>query len=293
MDKIFFQEIDKNQLIDMKICPICSGASKTVDKVCTMNEKSKDMLDLRECLSCGHWWNNPLPQQKYLSSLYENSSEFVVPLGYAGTSATEECILKEKNPIIKSILKKNNFNYLEIGAGSGNQFAFFKKITNLCYAVEPGRWHAGDQNIFSDIDKIPNNVKFDVIMAKDVIEHLSDPLDMMKKLNQLANKGAIVYCCFPNKDCLKANLLKGGWSMIRPLGHLHYFSSLSVKIMFKKSGWKNIYQKNGRIVNATAIDIIKNFDYHGKNLLYRLFKSLLVGQLLLGKDQWTAVGIAD
>ena len=66
-------------------CPICSSDSIYIDSVPTINPAVTLKLELRECVACRHWWHNPMPVQEYLSSLYETSSEFVVPAGYKHT----------------------------------------------------------------------------------------------------------------------------------------------------------------------------------------------------------------
>jgi ATP phosphoribosyltransferase len=60
--------------------------------------------------------------------------------------------------------------------------------------------------------------------------------------------------------------------------------------LFKKSGWKINKIQSYRQGDYSVVDVIKNFDYKSKNLLFRLVKSLMLGQLLLGKDQWTVIG---
>ena len=282
-----------NELIQQKNCPICFGDSRLIDTTKTINPKSERMVELRECLICKHWWNNPLPTQELLQSFYENNSEYVVPEGYS--KAMLSSVANHTNPLVEKLLKispvKEKFNYLEIGIGSGNLFHSFQQKANVAYGVEPGKWVVGDkQNIVPSIDNIPGGIKFDIIVANDVLEHLNNPTEMLNKLSSIVNKDCLIHCTFPNKDCLKAKIQKGKWSMIRPFGHLHYFSARSIKFMFKETGWKIIKIQNCRAGNCNAIDIIKNFDYKSKNLLFRLVKSLILGQLLLGKDQWTVIG---
>ena len=118
------------------------------------------------------------------------------------------------------------------------------------------------------------------------MEHLSSPIKTLSKLRAKTNKQGFLYVGVPNKNSTKAKLMKSNWSMIRPIGYLHYFSSKSIELMLQNSGWKLVELKPVRIGKLSAKDLITGFDYSSQNLIYRIIKSLFLGQLILGKDQW-------
>ena len=130
-----------------------------------------------------------------------------------------------------------------------------------------------------------------MIIAHDVIEHLSSPREMLTKLYDTANTECVINCTFPNKDSLKALIQKGSWHMVRPFGHLHYFSSKSIKKIFKDSGWNVVEMRKCRMSDSSIVDLIKQFNLSKKHFLYRILKSLFLGQIILGKDQWSVTAI--
>ena len=294
--------IDEQKLLDKKTCPICGGDSHLVDNVLTIHPDSKRKVELRECIICTHWWHTKMPTQELLDEFYSTGSEYVVPKHYTDATVNTspddyrlwEHIFKTAAQHSKKINKTGKtFNYLEVGVGSGKLFSFFKEKANIAYGVEPGEWVAvSDKNtIVSDVKYIPQEIKFDLIIAHDVLEHVSDPTKMLKTLWQAAGPDCVLHVTFPNKDALKAKIQKGSWHMVRPFGHLHYFSKRSVEEMFKNSGWSTTELKPTRISEMGALDLIQQFKISGGKIVYRLIKSLLVGQILLGKDQWTAIGV--
>lgn len=287
------KSLEKEKLYSSVNCPICGNCSKIIDSVKTININSDDKLNLRECNSCRHWWIDPMPGQQYLNHLYETSSEFVVSSGYHGREEPEESeSYIYASRFLNSSKNTSDLNYLEIGVGPGFLFNFFEKKVKNCYGVDPCSWKPDKPTIFSDIDKIPAEIKFDIIIIQDVLEHLEDPINMLIKAKKLSNPGCILSCGFPNKDALIAKAFKGRWGMIRPVGHLHYFSSKSIKKMFEKSGW-SIVKKYSYWPAPYPSYYFKNFNFHSKNplkLIYRIFRDLLIKQLLLGKDQWYVVG---
>ena len=277
-------------------CPLCKGQSKVIDKCSTINPDSDLLLDLRECEECKHWFIYPIPSQEHLNTLYQTSSPFVVPHYYPDAMRAQSTDYSGEKVVYDSVLpysdpmKNSSFNYLEIGIGSGHLFHYIGSRAKVAYGVEPGPWVIkNNERVVKDITLIPRYISFDVIIANDVLEHVVSPLSMLKTISEMANPGSVIHCTFPNKDSLKARLMKKRWDMIRPYGHLHYFSAKSIQKIFNQAGFEIVKIKNVRKSYHTASQIIKNFNYKEKNILYRLVKSLLLGQLLLGKDQWQVI----
>lgn len=281
------ESLDSKFLISAERCPVCGGRSKQLLDIPTINPNSNDRVALMECKDCIHWWHNPLVNQKYLLNLYAADSEFVVSLkGLPKLGEPSDIeIQRMAQPILKDFSKKEKFNYLEVGSSSGHLLDYFSKFAKITYGVEPSRLE-DKSNVVPDIDDLPEGIKFDCVVIQDVLEHVTDPGDMLKKIRSKMNPGGLIYAGFPNKDCLKAKIMKNEWGMMRPIGHLHYFSSKSIDLLFSKSGWKVIKKRSARIGDTSAWEIIKGFNYRIASLPYRFVKSLLLGQLILGKDQW-------
>ncbi|MCX6008140.1 MAG: class I SAM-dependent methyltransferase [Chloroflexi bacterium] len=285
------ESIDTKQFAAAVLCPICNGNSLIIDMVKTINPNSVNTFNLRKCVTCRHWWIDPIPNQEYLSHLYANSSEFVVPRGYDEESSEVDGkrLQEYTSQIFDFISQHDKFNYLEVGVGSGHLFNYFRSKANLCYGIEPGCWRPSNPNIVSDIKDIPKDVRFDVIVLQDVLEHLADPIDMLLQLKSMANKGCLITCGFPNCSSLRALIFRGNWRMVRPIGHLHFFSSKSVVSAFGKTGWTIITRNSCRPGRISAWDTINEFIWKQfKNPLrgsYKLFK-LSVGEIIMGKDQW-------
>ncbi len=225
-----------------------------------------------------------MPKQELLSSLYQEGSLYVVNEGYAGTNDPNlEAIRKEAEGYSNSIEKKE-FNVLEIGSGTGHLLTELSKKAKECFGVEPGRnWRGENANVVSDISDLPPGVKFDLIVLNGVWEHLESPAGMLKELTSLANPGCIIFCDFPNASSHKARLLKAKWDMVRPFGHLHYFSRESVAKLFESAGWKIEHTASCRRGNASSLEYVKKYGY-SVNFPFSIVR--MFAGLLLGKDQW-------
>lgn len=215
-------------------CPICDESSIVVDVVPTINPNETDKVELRCCDSCGHWWHSPAPSQEELNKLYSSSSLYVVSAGAKESYQNKNTLNSFHEYILKRINKKSG-NYLEIGAGGGGLLRRFRAMNYTCYGVDPGQW-VKDGSIVNSIDDLPKDFKYDIFVLQDVLEHIFDPVRFMTKLKKMAYDGSIFFCSFPCKDSRPARIYKGKWVMVRPYGHLHYFSLNSTIKMFSLVG---------------------------------------------------------
>ena len=257
-------------------CPICGSASSLVSSVPTINPDADDQVDLMECSRCDHWFNPFFSTQDDLSKLYEESSPYVVGSDFRCDRSRMD---NEENPFHRYIrgcgsnfVLKRNAAYLEIGVGSGELFRKFRELGYVCYGVDPGH-RIEDENVYASLAGIPANLTFDVFVLKDVLEHVLDPVDMMKTIRRVAKNDAVVYCSFPCKDSRPARLNRHKWPMIRPYGHLHYFSFRSAGALFEKSGWS---VKNQKLASTyPLLKICRRLDI--RQLAYEMLKG--------GRDQ--------
>lgn len=211
-------------------CPICGGHSNILDVVRTINTDSNIEVELRSCESCGQWWHNPVPDQETLNVLYESSSPYVVSAGARDSYVNKTAPDEFQEYVLKEIRSESG-NYLEIGAGGGGLLRCFRARNYVCYGVDPGQW-VQDAAIFSRLADVPADVRFDIFVLQDVLEHILDPLGLLRDLKNRANDHAVFFCSVPCNDSRPARTRKGKWAMVRPYGHLHYFSRKSVEKMF-------------------------------------------------------------
>lgn len=113
----------------------------------------------------------------------------------------------------KSMLKED-FNVCEIGSAEGGVlFAFAEIGANFCLGTDiaENRLEAGYKiakyfnkeikflrhNILSE--EIPSDLfnKFDIVILRDVIEHLDDPGQALKQISKLLSNNGVVYVTFP------------------------------------------------------------------------------------------------
>ena len=257
------------RLTEVDVCPICEGGYRSLGSTPTICPDCPDRPELRACRSCGHWWHSPVPDQDTLHKLYASASRYVV--GEDGTSVlTQATSLASFDRFALDIIRRvERGPYLEIGAGGGQMLNQVRRLGFECYGVDPGQWVA-DAAIRRDLNDWPKELTFNIFLLKDVIEHVLDPLGLLKRLRRRANSGAILIATFPCCDSKPAQRNGVQWNMVRPYGHLHYFSMNSASALFQRSGWKAEYMRLARVRSM-------------QQLLVQLRFRLLAYELLLGR----------
>lgn len=255
-------------------CPVCLGSSRLRDHIFTIHPSDKQKVQLRECSACGHWWINPLVSQKILNQLYKDNSRYVVgkeSLVLGKNTPSHSIELSTRERVVLGSEASNTGKYLEVGIGKGKLYKKMKALGWKCTGIDPGR--SDDPEIYPSVEGLVDNETFDVLVANDVLEHLEDPTKMLKKLASHAHDASRLYMCFPNVDSVRARFQGAKWRMLRPFGHLHFFSEKSINHLCKESGWKITSMKKTDLIGLPK----KKFP----NLLFQAF----VETFGLG-DQW-------
>ena len=81
---------------------------------------------------------------------------------------------------------------------------------------------------------------FDVITLFQTIEHLEDPLKILKKLHSLLKVGGVLLITTPSETSFLARILGKFWFGYRNIEHLYFYNKQSLTAMQKKVGFKKI-----------------------------------------------------
>jgi 2-polyprenyl-3-methyl-5-hydroxy-6-metoxy-1,4-benzoquinol methylase len=73
---------------------------------------------------------------------------------------------------------------------------------------------------------------FDVVIAHEVLEHVSEPAMLLDTLAALLREGGLLYLTTPNIDGLSRRTLGGDWRIIEYPEHLNYFSVGTIRRLF-------------------------------------------------------------
>jgi SAM-dependent methyltransferase len=144
---------------------------------------------------------------------------------------------------------------LEIGCGNGDTAAYARKTGKCgwCAGVEVNSEPAAeaarqmDMVLAGDIEQLelPFPLShFDVLIMSEVLEHLRDPWQVLRKIRPYLASGAVVLAGSPNvaHRSVLTMLLRGGWDYalvgIMDKTHLRWFTPDSYRRLFEDCGYQ-------------------------------------------------------
>ena len=214
------------------------------------------------CPSCGFLSTFPLPEstslEKYYSRRFEDSN-YLLALQHMKyyIGVYKGFVENLKHRLHSYGLSLHGLKILDIGCFTGELIGLLKEKGADVYGVElqekaveiankklPGRIFKTD--IFNN--NFPQ-MKFDVVTLIGVIEHVIDPIKLLRRSVEILNPGGILMLQTPDSNSFVAKLLGKYWPPYAPVEHIHLFSRKSlekelyelglVRLSFK-SHWKKL-----------------------------------------------------
>lgn len=147
-------------------------------------------LAIWECLDCHHIYVDPCPSEKLLFELYEKqSSIYFEHLHSADLNSFFELLNENSNA---------KGNLLDIGCGNGRILE--AAVGWIAVGVEPVLTFAARASkfgkVYSSLDEV--NDTFDAISIMAVLEHVVDPVSLLRKAFGVAKPGALLIIEVPN-----------------------------------------------------------------------------------------------
>ncbi|NJO16919.1 MAG: class I SAM-dependent methyltransferase [Thioploca sp.] len=124
---------------------------------------------------------------------------------------------------------------LDIGAGSGILVEEAQKLGYIAQGIEPSKWlcdKAIERELSVHHGTLPHmniNPPYDVITLIDVIEHVSNPMELLRNIHQLMTKESIGIVVTPDVGSLTARLMGYRWWHYR-IAHIGYFNQKTLNL---------------------------------------------------------------
>ena len=169
--------------------------------------------------------------------------------------------------LVSKIITKRS-RILEIGSGHGFFLDIMKKngydITGFEISKEKRKYSKKVTKVpVLDIninEKIPTVKPFDIVVLFHTLEHIIDPVILLKNIKKLLKPKGKVLVEVPNCDDFHLGLNKFYKEFYWERAHIHYFNPKILKNVIQKSSFKNI-----RIVGVQRYGIENFFHWKLKN----------------------------
>ena len=232
--------IDKNHgWQDRKTCPVCLGNDYKV-------EFAKFGIDIIACQKCTLRYAAKVPVDP--NDVYNNTGYFdIIQVARIDTDEyRKKRFGKERiQLIINQIGNIRGKKLLDIGSGSGYLLECAIEAGAECTGIETGEqrreWlqkRLAIPIMNSNIEDMPAKMQFDIITMFDLIEHVLDPVKLMKSVCEHLTSSGIVVIFTPNFDSLGIKYMREKSNLILPTGHLTYFTNKSMNYLLNDVGLK-------------------------------------------------------
>lgn len=219
-------------------CPICSSTRITQIFSGIKDYVSKDCFDLQKCNQCGVYFDFPIPRDlnRYYPKRYRRYNKFVFTiLQFLYSFRIKKWVKISKEP----------GSMLEIGCGPGFMLKKLKKLGWTVKGIERTESVAAFARekfnldvTHHGIETLPALPTFDLIVLFQVMEHLSDPLGILKESIKRLKKGGKVIINVPNIESWQATFGGSVWAYLDPPRHVFHFSLESLRKLLLMVGLK-------------------------------------------------------
>lgn len=226
----------------------------------------------KNCLLCGSNKLVPLPRYAAASLVKCEQCSFVfavlVPTTdeliahyetYPRHDSISPITLKRYKELCDGFLPyRQTGNFLDVGCGNGHLLDVAKKegwktfgteFTDTAVAICRSKGISMQQGVLN-ADAYPAG-SFDVITFIEVLEHINNPHDELRKFHKLLRPGGILYITTPNFNSLTRLTLKERWHAIEYPEHLCYYTARTLNKLLEDENFGKIYLKTTGISPAS------------------------------------------
>lgn len=93
---------------------------------------------------------------------------------------------------------------------------------------------------YKSLDDLDDRRRYDLVVMIDVLEHIPDPVDILKRLRAYVNDEGVVFIQSPHKNSLSAKIAGKRWNWWSAPDHLYHFSGKSLTLIARKAGFETV-----------------------------------------------------
>jgi len=221
--------------------------SKRPKKEKKFNIKRKYKREYFECLNCGHVYAklffdlNDIYNEQYFDYTYSSLKNLKLRFNFVKNLKFIYSDNKNRVKRINEYFKKQKkLDLLDVGSGIGIFLYEMKKKNWNCLGLDLDKRYKKFCNDFLRIKVLDKRLqdlrlkkKFNLITFNKVLEHLEDPISMLKESKKLLKSNGSVYLEVPDSNVKKLGKFRDEFCV----DHLHLFSMASVSNMALRAGF--------------------------------------------------------
>jgi 2-polyprenyl-3-methyl-5-hydroxy-6-metoxy-1,4-benzoquinol methylase len=245
-------------LFEKKKCPNCFSNSyeiiykssypvniskKELKQLYCSSSESRLNEQLVSCSKCNLIYINPTVNKKIILNSYINAKDTTFISQNKYRVLTFERNFKKILNLL-SLGSRKNLKVLDVGCAGGAFLIAAKKLGFSAVGIEPSKWLASFAKKTYKLNIKPGTLSsvpikknsIDILTMWDVLEHLVDPDNEVKRISYILKKSGILVINYPNYSSFARLLLQKKWPFFLSV-HLTYFTPKTLEDFFKRRGF--------------------------------------------------------
>lgn len=255
--------------------------------------------DVLRCPSCGSLQVSPLPSDTEITGLYPAGYNFKIEPGDSGVSCAIKTlewqvfyrpILRRTYRMISRIVGRGTFSILDVGCGAGQRLQVFtdagcdaegNETSASCVAYIKGR--GGIPVHEGRIETLDLRRRYDVVTMFALLEHLADPVPVIRAVKKLLNPGGKLVIQVPVVDSLQFKLLGRRAAMINDMPrHIFIPSAAGLRGFMERQGFTLRARFPVSLFERAALFALGLMPFSATPLAYRRSAVVQAGYRALG-----------
>ncbi|HYE36435.1 class I SAM-dependent methyltransferase [Methylocaldum sp.] len=231
-------------------------------------DNSVEAFHICRCSDCGTGFLNRPPHADWLKTIYQYSGQALTqPVTVAEILARE---VKFPNITVDAarmardadrLNGSGNRTALDIGSGFGFYTRALRREGYCTVSINPGKYENtvfkelnGDEPIPVMFESFQDSDPFGVVVMSQVLEHLLDPEQAVRKVSRLLASGGVLACAVPNFESFAVKLLgaRDNACLWVP-EHVNYFTEKGLRVLLERNGFKVMKMEQTTRIQPNAL----------------------------------------
>jgi len=242
--------VDPSSWEELLVCPICQQSEFLRDIGIVEGESRAAVTSV--CMDCEHGFLRRRPSKEWFDQFYSREWD-----------QRGQSLVKDNKVAVPPNAKVLTFcapyllacsNVLEVGAGLGSFLLAFKEQGHNVYGIERSEHCAkyvrdvlGIPCVYSSVESAKLSDKFGLIYLNHVLEHVSDPGEVIAIISTMLSEDGMIYLAVPDF-----------WQEYPPqafhyVPHLSLFTIKSISRLLARNGLRVIKTAVGREIQVLAV----------------------------------------
>jgi 2-polyprenyl-3-methyl-5-hydroxy-6-metoxy-1,4-benzoquinol methylase len=205
-----------------------------------------DRFQQRRCLDCGALFIDPVPAHRLAEIYPANYYSFAVPGNRSVVQRVKDALDRRLFKGVMRQLPGGQLSVLDVGGGAGTQLnavrncdarVQFTQIVDFDTGAADVARASGHSFFVGRVEDFEPDREFDLILMLNLIEHVENPLAVLKKLRSALTPSGVMLVKTPNYDSFDARLFRHrNWGGYHAPRHWVLFTRESFDRLSRQAG---------------------------------------------------------